>query len=64
MAQAAEYLDGWQRARADLANYKHRTEEEQAEIYQNAARRIMARYLEVLDDFDRAMQERPVPTSP
>lgn len=58
-AKAAEYLDGWQRARAELANYKRRIEKEQAEIYQNAAGRIIARYLEVLDDFDRAMQERP-----
>jgi molecular chaperone GrpE len=58
-AKAAEYLDGWQRARAELTNYKRRIEKEQAEIYQNAAGRIIARYLEVLDDFDRAMQERP-----
>jgi molecular chaperone GrpE len=57
-AKAAEYLDGWQRARAELANYKRRIEKEQAEIYQNTAGRIVARYLEVLDDFDRAMQER------
>jgi molecular chaperone GrpE len=58
-AKAAEYLDGWQRARAELANYKRRIEKEQTEIYQNAAGRIIARYLEVLDDFDRAMKERP-----
>jgi molecular chaperone GrpE len=57
--KAAEYLDGWQRARADLANYKRRVERQQAEVYQNAAGRIIARYLEVLDDFDRAMHERP-----
>jgi len=58
-AKAAEYLDGWQRSRAELANYKRRIEKEQSEIYQNAAGRIIARYLEVLDDFDRAMKERP-----
>ena len=58
-AKAAEYLDGWQRSRAELSNYKRRIEKEQAEIYQTAAGRIIARYLEVLDDFDRAMQERP-----
>jgi len=60
-AKAAEYLDGWQRARAELANYKRRIEKEQAEMYQNAAGRIIARYLDVLDDFDRAMKERPAP---
>jgi molecular chaperone GrpE len=59
-AKAAEYLDGWQRARAELTNYKRRIEKEQAEIHQNAAGRIVGRYLEVLDDFDRAMAERPV----
>ncbi len=58
-AQAAEYLDGWQRARADFANYKKRVEKEQAETYQNAAGRIIARYLDVLDDFDRAMKDQP-----
>jgi len=60
-AKAAEYLDGWQRSRAELANYKRRIEKEQSEVYQNAASRIIARYLEVLDDFDRAMRERPAP---
>lgn len=58
-AKVAEYLDGWQRSRAELANYKRRIEKEQAEIYQTAAGRVLSRYLEVLDDFDRAMQERP-----
>jgi len=58
-AQAAEYLDGWQRARAEFANYKKRVEKEQAEAYQNAAGRIIARYLDVLDDFDRAMKDQP-----
>jgi molecular chaperone GrpE len=59
-AKAAEYLDGWQRSRAEFANYKKRVEKEQAETYQNAAARIIARYLDVLDDFDRAMTDRPM----
>ncbi|MGH2521705.1 MAG: nucleotide exchange factor GrpE [Anaerolineales bacterium] len=58
-AQAQEYLDGWQRARAEFANYKKRVEKEQAETYQNATARVMARYLDVLDDFDRAMKDQP-----
>jgi molecular chaperone GrpE len=62
-AKADEYFGGWQRARAELANYKRRTEKEQAEIYQNTAGRIITRYLEVLDDFDRAMQEWPASDS-
>jgi len=59
-AKAAEYLDGWQRSRAEFSNYKKRVEKEQAETYQNAAARIIARYLDVLDDFDRAMTDRPL----
>src|SRR6185436_17879601 len=42
-AKTAEYLEGWQRSRADFANYKKRVEKEQAEAYQNAAARIIAR---------------------
>jgi molecular chaperone GrpE len=58
-AQAAEYLNGWQRARAEFANYKRRIEKEQSEAYQNATARVIGRFLDVADDFDRAMQERP-----
>ena len=58
-AKSAEYLDGWQRARAEFANYKRRIEKEQSESYQNAAARVIARFLEVHDDFERARQEKP-----
>ena len=58
-AQAAEYLEGWQRARAEFANYKRRVEKEQSEAYQNATGRVIGRFLDVLDDFDRPMQDKP-----
>jgi molecular chaperone GrpE len=58
-ARAGEYLDGWQRARADFANYKRRQEREQDLVYQNAAGMIIKRYLEVLDDLERALKNRP-----
>lgn len=58
-AKSAEYLDGWQRARAEFANYKKRVEREQALAYQNAAANIFRRFLDVLDDFDRALKNRP-----
>ena len=58
-AKADEYLDGWQRARADFANYKKRVERDQAQVYQNAAGSIIKRYLEVLDDLERALKNRP-----
>lgn len=57
--KATEYLDGWQRARADFANYKKRIEREQSQVYQNAAGSIFKRQLEVLDDLDRALKNRP-----
>lgn len=60
-AQAAENLDGWQRERAELANYKKRVERERAEHYQSAAGAVIARILPVLDDFDRAMKDPPAP---
>jgi molecular chaperone GrpE len=56
-AQAAEYLEGWQRARAEFANYKRRVEKEQTEAYQNAAGRVIARFLDVSDDLDRALSD-------
>lgn len=58
-AQAAEYLDGWQRARAELANYKKRVERERREAYQRAAGDILIQYLDILDDLERALDDRP-----
>jgi molecular chaperone GrpE len=56
-AQASEYLEGWQRARAEFANYKRRVEKEQAEAYQNATARVIGRFLDVGDDLDRALSD-------
>lgn len=58
-AKANEYLEGWQRARADFANYKKRVERDQAQTYQNAAASILKRYLGVIDDLERALKTRP-----
>jgi molecular chaperone GrpE len=57
--KADEYLDGWQRARADFANYKKRVERDQAQVYQMAVGSIVKRYLEVLDDLERALNNKP-----
>jgi molecular chaperone GrpE len=58
-SKANEYLDGWQRARAEFANYKKRVERDQAQTYQVAAGNVIRRFLEVLDDLERALQNRP-----
>ncbi|HEX7976695.1 MAG TPA: nucleotide exchange factor GrpE, partial [Anaerolineales bacterium] len=57
--KANEYLEGWQRARADFANYKKRVDRDQAQVYQNAAGSILKRYIEILDDLERALNHRP-----
>lgn len=58
-AQAVEYLDGWQRARAEFANYKRRVEAERSEAGFHSATNLLARLLPIVDDLDRAMLERP-----
>lgn len=58
-AQAAEYLDGWKRALADFDNYKKRIERENGLAYQNAVGQVVRRYLPIIDDLERALQNRP-----
>ncbi len=58
-AQAAEYLDGWQRARAEFANYKKRIEKEQEDMIQFANGAFITKLMPVMDDFERAFQTLP-----
>lgn len=58
-AKAAEYLDGWQRARAELANARKRWERESSQTYTNAVADAVARLLPVMDDFERAIETLP-----
>jgi molecular chaperone GrpE len=58
-AQAKEYLDGWQRARADFANYKKRVERELQDSQQNASLDLLGRLFPILSDFERAMSNLP-----
>lgn len=60
-AKAAEYLDGWQRARAEFANARKRLEKQRAEAYKTAAVDHAAKLLPILDDFDRALVNAPKP---
>ena len=57
--QAAENLDGWQRAKADFINYKRRMEAERIEMFNTVSGDILARVLPAIDDFDRAVQTLP-----
>ena len=58
-AKASEYLDGWQRARAEFANYKKRADKEREETYQNATVETLRKLLPIIDDFDRAAANVP-----
>ena len=58
-SKAAEYLDGWQRSQAEFQNYKRRVERERTEMMQGMTGKVIARYLDIVDDFDRAMKGRP-----
>ena len=58
-AQAAEYLEGWQRARAEFINYKKRMEKEQAEARKLANATFIVKLLPILDDLERAFQTLP-----
>jgi molecular chaperone GrpE len=59
-AKAAEYLDGWQRARAEFANYKKRIEKEQEDMIKSANGAFIVKLLPVMDDFERAFQTLPL----
>jgi molecular chaperone GrpE len=57
--KAEEYLDGWQRARAEFANYKKRVLRENTDIRQMARGEVIKLYLDIADDLERALQEKP-----
>ena len=54
-----EYLDGWQRSRAEFSNYKKRVERDASQTYQQAAGSVLRQFLGVADDLDRALKNRP-----
>jgi len=53
-----EYLDGWQRAKADFVNFKKRTEEEKKKFAQYAAEDFILKLLPALDSFDHAFKNK------
>lgn len=58
-SKANEYLDGWQRSRAEFANYKKRVEREQAQFSQRTTANVIKHFLEVMDDLELALKNRP-----
>lgn len=58
--ERAEYLAGWQRAKADLINYKKEQEAKISEIFKFANEGLIYEILPVLDSFELAIKHPPV----
>ena len=58
-AKAAENLDGWQRAVAEFQNYKKRIDRDRQSDKAIMKGDLIKRVLPVLDDLQRALQNRP-----
>jgi len=58
-AQAAEYLDSWRRATADLSNARKRMQREAEEYRATAAVRVIEKLLPISDDVRRAFDNLP-----
>ncbi len=53
-----EYLDGWQRSKADFVNYKKREEEGKGEFTKFAREAVISDLLPVLESFDMAFSNK------
>ena len=58
--KAAEHLEGWQRAKADLINFKKESENRQANIVTFATEGLIEELLPILDSFEMAMGNEEV----
>lgn len=58
-ARAAEYKDSWLRAQAEFQNYRKRVERDNEMMYSSMKGDIVRKVLPVLDDLERALQNRP-----
>ncbi len=63
-AKLAETVDGWQRSAAEFQNYKKRIERERENEKLWMKGDIVRKILPVLDDLERALQNRPSDTGP
>ena len=59
VSERDEYLDQLQRSRADFANFRRRTEQERTQLRELANRALLAQFLPVYDDMQRAMRAVP-----
>jgi molecular chaperone GrpE len=57
-AERKEYLDGWQRIKADFVNYKRREEDAKAEFLKYAREELVIELLAVLESFSMAFANK------
>ena len=57
--EASTHLDGWQRERAEFANFRRRSEVERSQLVFLTGVRIIEKLLPLIDDFDRALANLP-----
>lgn len=53
-----EYMNGWQRERADFANYKKRSENEKLEVIKYSNESLVSELVSVLDSFEMAFANK------
>ncbi|MBV6403012.1 MAG: Protein GrpE [Anaerolineales bacterium] len=58
-AKLAESVEGWQRSQADFQNYRKRVERDNEMTFLSMKSDIVKKMLPVLDDLERALQNRP-----
>ena len=57
-AEKEEYLNGWQKERADFANYRKQEDDRKANFSEAVRERILTRFLSVLDSFNMAFANK------
>lgn len=57
-AEKEEYMNGWQRERADFVNFKKRAEEEKKDYIKFANENLLEELLAVLESFDMAFMNK------
>ena len=59
-AEKAEYLTGWQKERAEFANYRKQEDDRKAMFSESMRERILTRFLTVMDSFDMAFSNKEI----
>lgn len=59
ISRLSELEDAHLRLRAEYDNYRKRTLKEKSDLLKYAAEKVVVDFLEVLDDFDRALESLP-----